>query len=385
MRSIAILFATTVLATSACSKKDEGTAGAAGSASAASSTTAAAPAQLDPTLVEHVKAHVEKCTVNVEQGQAYSCKDKVTEAMAAYVREKKPEGFASTLIALVQKKDDEKTSAAAVALLSEQFDNLGEEGKRKNASAAVTTSALAMLKENAGNRATRLAPAVAQLATLSGSFDDLYAAVDAHPVKEARDNAYRNLLVFGRLKTLPKLKEVAEKKSEHAAAALDAPRKPMTKWTDEERGAICAWAKGYLADKSLTTASVAANDMILCKGEYIDALLAEAETRLKNKEFKDPFAIVMREPCFQIVQDLTAKAAGEAQCEAVYTFLEKVANDASAEDSVRGLALWNIYYQRRDEKTLKLMRKYEKHPNAEVAKRAKEAIASLTTTYKLKG
>ena len=31
------------------------------------------------------------------------------------------------------------------------------------------------------------------------------------------------------------------------------------------------------------------------------------------------------------------------------------------------------------------MRKYEKDKNAEVAKRAKEAIESLTTTYKLKG
>ena len=89
--------------------------------------------------------------------------------------------------------------------------------------------------------------------------------------------------------------------------------------------------------------------------EHLDALLGEAETRLKNKEYKDPFAPVMREPCFEFISNITKKAADEAQCDRVYTFLEKAANDASVDDPIRGLALWNIYYQRRDEKTLKLM------------------------------
>lgn len=383
MRSLATILAiTSVLVTSGCSKKEDAPAGPAGSSSATASKSAAS---LNATLVDHVKAHAEKCTVNVEQGQAYSCKDKVTDAMATYVREQKPADFASTMIALVRKKDDAKVSAAAVALLAEQFDNLGEAGKRANATPEVTKSAIAMLSESSGNRATRLAPAVAQLATLSGSLDDLYAAVDAHPGKDARDNAYRNLLVYGRLKTFPKLKEIAEKKPEHAAAALNAVQKIPAKLTEEERGVLCPWAKGYLADRSLDVASVAGYDMVVCKGEFIDALLTEAETRRKNKEFKDPFAPVMREPCFEFIQDVTKKAAADAQCEAVYGFLEKVANDATVADPVRGLALWNIYYQRRDEKTLKLMRKYEKHANPEVSKRAKEAIASLTTTYKLKG
>jgi len=241
-----------------------------------------------------------------------------------------------------------------------------------------------MLKENTGNRATRLASPVTHLATLSGAFDDLYAVVDAHPTKEARANAYRNLLVYGRLKTFPKLKEIAEKKPDDADAALDAVPK-LSKATDEEKAAVCPWARSYLANKDLKIATEAGQDMIFCKGEYIDALLGEAETRLKNKEYKDPFAPVMREPCFEFISNITKKAADEAQCDRVYTFLEKAANDASVDDPIRGLALWNIYYQRRDEKTLKLMRKYEKSPNAAIAKRAKEAIESLTTTYKLKG
>lgn len=53
-----------------------------------------------------------------------------------------------------------------------------------------------------------------------------------------------------------------------------------------------------------------------------------------------------------------------------FTPLRGASNDPGVDDATRGLALWNIYYQRRDAKTLALMRKYEKSPNKEVAKRA---------------
>ncbi|MBX3233428.1 MAG: hypothetical protein KIT84_37655 [Labilithrix sp.] len=376
MKTRSLLILSVALA--ACSKDG------AGSGPAPSTSASAALPAVDTALADHVKAHVDKCTVNVEQGQAYSCKDGVVDALSKHVRERKPAAFASTMIALVRKKDDAKTSAVAVALLAEQLDNLGDEGKRKNATKETVTAALAALEDESGNRATRLAGPVAQLATIAAMFDPLYAVTDPHPTKEARDNVYRHLLVFGRTKALPKLKEVAEKKPAHAAAALDAvPR--MSNATDDERSAACPWAEGYLKSADLGVAAKAAEAMVYCKGKHIDALVAEAETRLENKAFKNPFAMVLREPCAQLVAGVTKRAADDEQCERVYAFLEKVANDAGADDATRGAALFNIYYQRRDEKTLKLMRKYENHPNKEVSKRAKEAITSLTTTYKLKG
>lgn len=379
MRPSLLLF-TALLASLAasCGKKDEPGAGGA----AASATTTTATTTLNATLVEHVKAHAETCTVSVEQGQAYSCKAGITDALSKYVRETKPADFASTLVTIIRKKDDAKMSATAVALLNEQLDYLGDDGKRANATPAAVKELLAALKDNTQNRAARIATPAAQLATLAGSFDDLYAVADAHPTKEARDNVYRNLLVFGRAKGFAKVKQVAEK-PEHRSAALDAvPR--MAKATDEEKAVVCPWAKGYLADPSLEIATKAGQDMIFCRDEYIDALLGEAETRLKNKQYKDPFAVLMREPCFELIKNVTPKAGAAKQCDAVYAFLEKAANDATVDDATRGMALYNIYYQRRDEQTLKLMRKYENHPNKEISKRAKEAIASLTTTYKLK-
>lgn len=78
------------------------------------------------------------------------------------------------------------------------------------------------------------------------------------------------------------------------------------------------------------------------------------------------------------------KAAREKQCDRVFKFLQDVADNPAIESSVRGLSLWNIYYQRRDQKSLDLMRKYEKNKDPEIQKRAKDAIKSLTTTYKLK-
>ncbi|MBK7401206.1 MAG: hypothetical protein IPJ34_34360 [Myxococcales bacterium] len=381
------LLAIAVLTLLACDQKKDPEKSSASTAASSAGSASVAPAvvklSLDATLVDHVKAHAEGCTVSVEAGQAYSCKAGITDAMGKYVREKKPEDFASTMLSLIKKTEDAKVSAAAVALFAEQFDYLGEDGKRKNATPAVVKAGLEAFKDNAGNRATRLANPVTQLATLAGSFDELYAVADAHSVKEARDNVYRNLLVYGRLKALPKLKLVAQR-PEHVVAALDAvPR--MASPTPDEKAAVCPWAKGYLASTDAQAAAKAGWDMVVCKGEYIDALVAEAETRLKNKEFKEPFSSVMREPCFEFITDITKKAAADTQCEAVFTFLEKVVNDGAVDDATRGLALFNIYYQRRDDKTLKLMRKYENHANKEVSKRAKEAIKSLTTTYKLKG
>ncbi len=93
---------------------------------------------------------------------------------------------------------------------------------------------------------------------------------------------------------------------------------------------------------------------------------------------------VYREPCFGFVRKAAKEKAAVEQCERVFAFLQAVADNESVEDKVRGLSLWNIYYQRRNQASLDLMRQYENHDNAEIQKRAKEAIKSLTTRYKLK-
>ncbi len=367
------------VASLACGKKS----GTTSTTSAPPSASAASAAPLDPALVERVKAHAASCTVNVESGQAYQCGAGVSEATGTLVREKKPADLARTLATMARGKDDPKVAASAVAVLADQWDYLDEATKRKNATPEAVEALLGAFGESIGPRASRLAKPLAHAATLAKQGDKAVTAIKAHPTKAARDEGYKNLLTFGRLDMVPAVKAAAGSK-EHARAALEAVR-IMYKPSEAEKAAVCPWAQGFLADADADVAAAAGYDMVYCRGAHVDALLAEATKRLDAGQYKNPFAMVMREPCFELAGALTPSAADTAQCERVYAFLERAANDAKVDDATRGLALWNIYYQRRDDKTLKLMRRYENNPNKEVSKRAKEAIKSLNETYKLKG
>lgn len=372
IRQLCILFATALLCV-AC-KKDAPPEG----EKAPPPATARPP---NAEVVAAVQKHVEKCTVNVDQGQAYSCKDNVSSEFRDWVRKQKPADLMETLATLVNGPDP-KVSAAAIALAAETHDALDEAALKANATPYALEQMLAALKANQKNRAARLAIPATHLAMLAGKADALYAVVDTHPTKEARENAYSNLMVHGRMAAFPKIKAVAGDET-MLKAALRAPRN-MRRATDAEKNEYCPWAQGYLGHADLDVAAHAGYVMLNCGGAHIEPLLAEAEKRLAAKQYKNPFAMVMREPCFEFITGVTGKAAREAQCEKVFTFLEKAANDKTVDDATRGLALWNIYYQRRDKKTLDLMRRYQNHQVKEIAKRANEAIKSLTETYKLK-
>ena len=365
----------------ACGKKDA--AGGAPAGSAAAPAAAGPKTPPNPALVERAKAYAAGCTIVVESGLAYSCAAGLTEATQKLVRDTKPNDFVSSLAEVARGKEDPKVASAAVTILSENWDYLPEDAKRRNATPEAVEVALAAYRESTGSRAVRLAKVTSHVATLGASLPKLIATVEAHASKDARDEAYRHMMTFARLDAFPTIKAAGAKK-EHADAALDALRN-MYKPTEAEKAQVCPWAKGFLGDGDGKVAESAGKDMVYCRGEYIDALVAEAEKRLAAGQFKNPFAMVMREPCFQFAGALTPSAADVAQCDRVYAFLEKAANNPKVDDETRGLALFNIYYQRRDEKSLKLMRRYEKNANKEVAKRAQEAIKSLTETYKLKG
>lgn len=371
------------LSIGACGKKDEAGKEPAGKTSEKKTEEArkeVAP-KLNETLVDHVKKLVDNCTVSVEQAQAYSCKNDVSQKLRDYVLKEKPSDFYSTLVQLVL-GDDEKQSAVAITVIDEYSSYLGPEELKKQAGSRFTVDKmLEAFKKQKGNRATRLAQDTTHLATIAGRADELYAIVDKHE-KNARNKAYSYFMTYGRSKALPKLKEVAKDK-DFAASALQAPRN-MFKATDDEKAGYCPWAEGYLGDEDASVATSAGYTVVNCKGKYIESLIAEAQKRVEAGKFKNPFAMVMREPCFEFMSGVSGKAGEPEQCEKVYAFLEKTANDKRVDDETRGMALWNIYYQRRTQKTLDLMRKYENSPVKAIAERAKDAIKSLTTTYKLK-
>jgi hypothetical protein len=368
-----------VLALGGCKKKKP-TADGGTDTTGGDDTTASAPLKKNPQIVEHLKKLQDGCTVSVESASVYSCKAKEDTAFYDFIRAQRPKDLYETYAAVIT-TGDEKQKAVAIAQASNTFFSLDKDLKKANATKDVANAFLDALAKDDRN-AARLAPITTNLSFLAGTKDRLIKVTDTLANTPARNNAYREFMQFGRLDALPKLKEVAKNK-DFAASALAAPRS-MSDWTDAEKNAICPWAKGYLGDSSLNIAAEAGRDLVSCKGEYVDALLDEGEKRLKAKQFDNPFSDVFREVCFEFWGKSGGNAERDAQCKRNYTFLEKVVNDETVKTDVRAWSLWNIYYQRRDKETLAIMRKYQNHKNPEIAKRAKEAITSLTTTYKLK-
>lgn len=342
-------------------------------------TPAAAPLKPNRALMELLKKIPDGCTVSVDSASVYSCKNKEDQAITDFIRKERPKDLYETYASLLSSKDA-KMRAVAVAEAANTFSTMDKDSRKSNATKAVANAFLDELAKDDGI-AYRLAPPAVDLGFIAGLGSRVIKVTDKINTN-ARNAAYRTFMEYGRMEAFPKLQEVAKEK-DFAVAALSAPRS-MYEWTDSEKNKICPWAKGYLSDASNSTAAEAAYTAIKCKGEYIDALLDEGETRVKNKQFDNPFAMTFREICFEFIGGVTGQAGGNPQCKRNYAFLEKVTNDATVKPEVRGMSLWNIYYQRRDKESLALMRKYEKSKVPEIAKRAKEAIDSLTTTYKLK-
>ncbi len=367
------------LATTGCKKK-----GAAGDAGAEGGITeepsAGASLKQNPQVVEHLKKLADGCTVSIDSASVYSCKNKEDSAFYDWIRANRPKDLYETYASVIS-GTDMKSRAVAISQANNTFSTLDKDMKKANATKPVANAFLDALAKD-DSYAVRLATPATNLAMLAGVKDRLIKVTDGLANTPARNNSYRAFMEFGRLDGFDKLKEVAKNK-DFTVAALAAPRN-MYEWTGPEKAAICPWAKSFLGEAALPVAAEAGYDVIKCKGEYVDALLDEGEKRLKNKQFDEPFAMVFREVCFEFISGVTGQAGRDPQCKRNYEFLEKVTNDESVKPEVRGRSLWNIYYQRRDKESLALMRKYEKHKNPEISKRAKEAIQSLTTTYKLK-
>ncbi len=383
------LIALTLTAAGACSKSEETKTEDTSESKAKPATTEAAttkaPAlQKNATVVEHLAKIVAGCEVTVPSGLAYKCKNKEDNTLREWVRKEAPADLFDTLVA-VAGESDEKMGAAAVAMMASLFTVKDDAWKKKNATPAAATALLEYVKNSTDAKGSKMAPYAAHLAFMNDKDKELFAVVEGHKDSGVKIAAYQNYMTHGRLRGFEELKRITQENKDPKVvkAALRAPRN-MYKDTDAEKAAYCPWAEAYLEDQNLDIVSAAGYVMVKCRDKYIDRLLEEGEKRQKGGEFKRPFSQVFREPCFQFIKNVTDKAAAEDQCEKVYSFLQGVADDEKVEPDIRGISLWNIYYQRRDQKTLDLMRKYEKHKVKEIADKAQDAIKSLTTTYKLK-
>lgn len=346
---------------------------------------AAAPAEdapvIDEDIVKDIASIVANCEVNVDGCTVNDCKGEETKKLED--RFKKDGDKADKIAALdtwaqALGSDDAETQTVAANVLGKVFRYLDADSKVSPAVAKRVVEAAAKLPNY---QAAQSIQGITHVAVLGGEIEGLKKMAAAHEyAKVLVPMVHENVMTHGRLDAFATVEAgAAGDDVKIRVASLTAPRR-MQEPTEAEKAKVCPWAKGYLQDAEESAFVQAGHTMTWCGGEYIDALLDEGEARLAKHEFSREMSFVFRDICFTPMGN---KVAGsDEQCERNYKYLEDVTNDKEIDSQSRSLALFGIYYQRRDEETLKLAKKYTKSKDEEIKKRADEIVETLKERLK---
>jgi len=339
---------------------------------------AAIAPKVDETIMAELKKITEACTVDPSGVTVTKCKDKEARTFTDSFRKRDRAAALDTFTAAYT-SSDAKLKTAAVNLSGNALSNLGDDAKVPVDVAKRHVAAVGALEKYHAAQSVRSAVHAAMTA---GIQDELFAMLDGHSYAPVRSIGYRETMTRGRLKPLAKLKELANgSDAKVAAAAINAPRR-MYKATEAEKAAVCPWIVEHLKKAEGPMLKEAGHSAVWCGGDVIDTLLDVGEKRLAEDKFDRDSYLVYRDICFTpIGNEVPGKAE---QCDRNYKFLESAVKNKKLEGRDRGLALFAIYYQRRDAKSMKVMKKYRKSKVPEIKKYAEDAIKSLKETYKVK-
>lgn len=328
---------------------------------------------VDETVAAGVDAVVANCTVDIDGCSVKDCKGSEWDDLGKLVQDDANKHLES--IAALYSGDDEAKAVIAANLMMSKARHLGETPTVSVATANALLDGLAKAKKYVANQA---APTIGLAAGASGDqgvIDRAFEVAVAHESEYAGAGVIRHTMRHGGMKALPKLMEVAKGDNPARSAAAVAAYREVFKPDGTLTAAVCPWAKEYVGHEDAQIRSEAGWVAIKCGGEYIDNLIAVGESRLEQNKFDRDDYMVYRDVCFSFMGEKTA--GQEEQCNANYAFLQKVVDDEDIESSDRGLALFAIYYQRRDDTTKALAKKYRKHKDPEIKKRAEEIIEAL--------
>ena len=270
----------------------------------------------DSEVMAGVKAIASGCQIELRYGWAKNCaageKDKFLKMMSEKLKTDKGRVLALGTLATALHSKDEKIQAVAADRLYDNFRDFGHFGTNpKLMTPALADKLISGVANVKGYVAFYAARSAAHAAVLSGRTAELYKVVESHPEKNVRYEAYRHLMVYGRAKVFSKIKELVASADEMAQVAASYAPSSMHTWTDAEKKEICPWGKTLLQNKNETVAQNAANFLNLrCGGEYIDAVLDEAEARLKAGALKQPFSYAITHPTFSCKSFLGSKPTG---------------------------------------------------------------------------
>jgi len=342
--------------------------------------------KIDEAFMKSLKDIVADCEIGPDNAYISKCKGKINDELIAAYREHKEKKFEDVLdtLAVALTDKDHALQVAALDFINSLASYITDEGEKamKFDKDAAGRYLDAVAKLTPDTKLGQIAVATTHIAMLTGHDKALFELIEAH--KSIRPYVLGQAMRFGRMRVFPKIQEYA--KSDEPSVAVSALSAPlnMYKTTPEEAKVICPWAEGFLTSAQDHMFLNAGHNLIRCRGEYIDKLLDEGEKRLKEDKFNREYYFVFRDVCFSMMAAAIKEPGVEAQCERNYKFLESVAKNKKIDGDFRALALDAIYYQRRDKKTLDVLKKFANDKDAKINESVKKNIESLKTHYKVK-
>ncbi|MCP5502387.1 MAG: hypothetical protein H7A25_20995 [Leptospiraceae bacterium] len=272
----------------------------------------------DPELEKLIKAIPDNCDYDIKYAMVKygTCKNKETDKVSDWIKANGMMKTLSTCAVLFNSEDSKTASLAAHVLYRNVKDNLqGIADAPQSLDTKIVELLMEGLKKNQTYFAFYGSQAIAKLVTIKGIENKFYEIIEAHPESVVKKEGYRYIMQFGRLKTFPKIKELAGKDKDLKLVALSAPRN-MYKYTQEEETQVCDWVQGFLQDSDEYVSAEAAKTLATrCKGKYIDEFLKEAEKRASEGKLKAPFSWALTSFTFSCKSFLGSPPTGtEEQC-----------------------------------------------------------------------
>lgn len=374
MRATTLLLGTSLcllLGLSAGCKKDKAP-GAAPSASAKSQDNLG---NADPTLLKRLVELSTICKITTETGVINCPKGENRTLMRRFTSGEQDRTKAIGTFAVALTHQDLKVRVAASNILYGAFRSAWTDAKPGSVNPKDADALIAAVFKLPKTQARQAIPAAVHAAALSGQYETLNAALTKTTEAEIKTLSTRYLMTHGRMQVFERISELSKSNNPaEVLAALESPRN-MRDWSAEEQAVLCPWAAGFLGDARPSIASRAATLLGNCGGDFVDKLLDQGETAVKEGRFANTDLAGYRELCGP--RRRTNGGANEAQCLRTRKLLEKVVETKTVDVQARNSALTTLAYQWPDDATLKLAKKLEKNPDRIVAEHAARTIRRL--------
>ena len=306
--------------------------------------------QPDDALLAAMQRATSACALDV--GRPSSCESPELDALVEQLKAS-PYAALPTLAVAISSQD-----AGLHDFATWMLQNAFPPPSPRDASLPGTPLALARLmeilaKSSDTQTTTRIARVVTWLAVQSGEAEAIFALLKAHPHAPARIHAYRDAMRTGDTQAQPYLEKISRDEREARLIRKAALRAPLQ--AETFTASTCAWMKQLLPVRDSMLEPWPAQSMTRCGPAYIDALLAQARTRLDDASYTNAFGRALDDLCPLTTTREEKLPATPEQCEVVAALLERAVLHEQLNVQTRAHALRTLGQLRPTQETLTLM------------------------------